>query len=149
MCIKNIGQLKSFKLQNTNQINISRELNTKLYSGIDLFKKNNNILKTINIEKNNLDLILTSALNEYKGSTRMGHSLSKHAGRNSEIWGHLKGSPSSWTNQAIKHFNDIYYGKGNFNLIKNEKNMIWIEKRLEDGRGIRLNRNFTFKGFID
>jgi hypothetical protein len=36
MCIKNIGQLKSFKLQNSNQINISKELNTKLYSGIDL-----------------------------------------------------------------------------------------------------------------
>jgi hypothetical protein len=36
MSIKNIGLLKSFKLQNSNQINISKELNTKLYSGIDV-----------------------------------------------------------------------------------------------------------------
>jgi guanyl-specific ribonuclease Sa len=52
MCIKNIGQLKSFKLQNTNQINSSRELNTKLYSGIDVEKAIKGLKKNIDIEEN-------------------------------------------------------------------------------------------------
>jgi hypothetical protein len=50
MCIKNIGQLKIFKLQNSNQMGISRELNTKLYSGIDVERIVKDIKKNLNIK---------------------------------------------------------------------------------------------------
>jgi hypothetical protein len=53
MSIKNIGQLKSFKLQNSNQINISKELNTKLYSGIDVEK----IIKDVRKSFSKSDLV--------------------------------------------------------------------------------------------
>jgi hypothetical protein len=61
MSIKNIGQLKSFKLQNSNQINISKELNTKLYSGIDVEK----IIKDVkNFNKHSFGKIETSKIIE-------------------------------------------------------------------------------------
>ena len=33
--------------------------------------------------------------------------------------------------------------------IDQKTGIVWVEKRLPDGRGIRLNRDFTFKGFVD
>ena len=38
-------------------------------------------------------LTLKSASQAYKGTTRLGHALSKHAGRNPQIWGKIKGNP--------------------------------------------------------
>jgi len=92
---------------------------------------------------------MTSAAGLYKGSTVAGHSLSKHAGRNPEIWGKLTGASSTWHDQVIKHAREIIRGPGSFSVIKNRGGTQFREKRLPDGRGIRLNMDNTFKGFID
>lgn len=92
--------------------------------------------------------ILASASSAYKGTTVLGHALSKHAGRNPDIWGKTKGASSTWHDQALKHFDDIMAGPGQF-AATTTKGVTFLEKRLADGRGIRLNMDGTFKGFID
>lgn len=93
--------------------------------------------------------ILNSASSTYKGSTVLGHSLSKHSGRNPSIWGKLTGNPSKWHSQAKKHFDDIMNAPGVFNKTTTKEGINFLEKRLPDKRGIRLNMDETFKGFID
>ncbi|WOI75964.1 two-partner secretion system putative hemagglutinin TpsA2 [Pseudomonas aeruginosa] len=44
--------------------------------------------------------VLDTAQAPYKGSTVIGHALSKHAGRHPEIWGKVKGSMSGWNEQG-------------------------------------------------
>lgn len=83
------------------------------------------------------------------GSTILGHSFQKHSQRNPSIWGNLTGSPETWHNQALKHFNEIIDAQGDFIKIKTNSGIEFLEKRLSDGRGIRLNIDGTFKGFID
>ncbi len=78
----------------------------------------------------------------------VGHALSKHASRNPEIWGKMTGSMKTWNNQAMKHFREISRGPGEFKQVT-ENGISFLEKRLRDGRGVRLNMNSTFKGFID
>uniref|UniRef100_UPI002625574E hypothetical protein n=1 Tax=Halomonas sp. TaxID=1486246 RepID=UPI002625574E len=101
--------------------------------------------------KNNvpIDTVLTSAQAPYKGSTVIGHALSKHAGRNPAIWGSTTGAMSTWNDQAIKHLDDIVNAPGEFERITNDRGVSFLEKRLPDGRGARLNLDGTFKGFID
>ncbi|WP_224096468.1 MULTISPECIES: RHS repeat domain-containing protein [Pseudoxanthomonas] len=91
----------------------------------------------------------TSAQQAYKGSTIIGHSLSKHAGRNPGIWGKMSGSMKTWNAQAMKHFREIVKGPGKFEEVANKDGAKFLEKTLEDGRGVRLNMDGTFKGFID
>ncbi|MBH8688589.1 DUF637 domain-containing protein [Pseudomonas aeruginosa] len=93
--------------------------------------------------------VLDTAQAPYKGSTVIGHALSKHAGRHPEIWGKVKGSMSGWNEQAMKHFKEIVRAPGEFRPTMNEKGITFLEKRLIDGRGVRLNLDGTFKGFID
>ena len=93
--------------------------------------------------------IFESAQVPYKGSTVIGHALSKHAGRNPEIWGKTTGSMSTWNDQAMKHLRDITRASGEFKPVTTDKGLSFMEKRLPDGRGIRLNMDGTFKGFID
>ncbi len=97
----------------------------------------------------NYSHVLNSASSAYKGSTVLGHALSKHSGRNPSIWGKLAGNPSTWHNQALKHFDDIMNAPGGFVKTPTQQGINFIEKRLPDGRGIRLNMDQTFKGFID
>ena len=51
----------------------------------------------------------------------------------------------------MRHFDDIMNAPGNFNKIAvpNNPNRYFLEKILPDGRGIRLNMDYIFKGFID
>ncbi len=97
----------------------------------------------------NYSKVLESASVPYKGTTILGHALSKHSMRNPNIWGKLSGNPATWHNQALKHFDDIMNAKGEFIKIPNEYGINFLEKKLLDGRGIRLNLDWTFKGFID
>lgn len=91
---------------------------------------------------------LQSAQVAKKGSTVVGHALSKHAGRNPEIWGKMTGSMTTWNDQAMKHFREIVRGPGEFKSVtSNGRN--FLEKRLDDGRGVRLNMDHTFNTFID
>lgn len=93
--------------------------------------------------------VLESAQAPYKGSTVIGHALSKHAGRNSDIWGKVTGSMSTWNEQAMKHLREIARAPGEFKQVTTDKGLTFMEKWLPDGRGVRLNMDGTFKGFID
>ena len=91
-------------------------------------------------------IVLTQA--GYKGSTVAGHALAKHAGRNPEIWGKVTGAMKGWNDQAMKHVRDIVLAPGGFAKVTQGK-ISFLEKRLPDGRGLRMNMDGTFKGFID
>ncbi|MDH5824653.1 RHS repeat-associated core domain-containing protein [Luteimonas sp. RD2P54] len=91
----------------------------------------------------------TSAQQAYKGSTLIGHALSKHAGRNPGVWGRMSGSMRTWNTQAMRHFREIVRGPGRFQEVTNKDGTKFLEKTLRDGRGVRLNMDGTFKGFID
>ena len=93
--------------------------------------------------------VLRTGKEAYKGSTRMGHAFHKHSGRHPAIWGRIKGNMSTWHDQAMRHVRAIFRGPGQFERVETSKGLHFIEKRLADGRGIRLNLDFTFKGFID
>lgn len=102
---------------------------------------------TGNIDKSKA---ITTATAEHKGGeTVVAHSLRKHASdgkdRNPDIWGgKVKGNSASVNAQAEKHLREILDGPGKF--VQNGK---FLEKKLPDGRGVRLNQDGTFKGFID
>lgn len=49
----------------------------------------------------------------------------------------------------MKHFREIVKGPGKFEEVANKDGAKFLEKTLEDGRGVRLNMDGTFKGFID
>jgi RHS repeat-associated protein len=92
--------------------------------------------------------VLVSGQAPYKGSTVIGHALSKHAGRHPEIWGKVKGSMTTWNDQAMVHLRDISRSPGKFQEVTTN-GIRFLEKRLEDGRGMRLNMDGTFKSFLD
>jgi RHS repeat-associated protein len=94
------------------------------------------------------ETVLTSANVTYKGSTTLAHSLSKHSNRHPQRWGTLSGPPSTWHEKAMKHFDDIMNADGPF-IETLHDGRYFLEKRLPDGRGIRLNMDKTFKTFID
>lgn len=96
------------------------------------------------------DIIIRSATASKKGGeTVVGHALQKHAGRNPDIWGKVKGGPEQINQTAQKHLEDILDGPGEFTKVTNDRGISFLEKKLEDGRGLRLNLDGTFKGFID
>ncbi|WP_241602304.1 RHS repeat domain-containing protein, partial [Rosenbergiella nectarea] len=94
-------------------------------------------------------LIIKSAKSSYKNTTVVGHALSKHSGRHPETWGKMHGPVKLWHAQGMTHLKDVIRAPGEFKKIKTQKGDIFIEKRLSDGRGVRLNMDGTFKGFID
>ena len=79
----------------------------------------------------------------------MGHAFQKHGGRNPEIWGNVRGGSAQINETGIKHLKDIMNGPGKFARVKNPRGIEFLEKKLQDGRGVRLNLDGTFKGFID
>ena len=48
----------------------------------------------------------------------------------------------------MQHIYDILNAPGEFNIVKSNGHT-FLEKMIPDGRGIRLNMDGTFKGFID
>lgn len=94
-------------------------------------------------------LALSSAQNAYKGSTVVGHALAKHSGRHPETWGKMSGSMGTWNEQGMNHFREIIRSPGKFTKKNAENGPVFLEKRIEDGRGARLNMDGTFKGFLD
>lgn len=55
----------------------------------------------------------------------------------------------AWNLQGMKHLKDILNSDTEFKKVTNSKGITFLEKRLPDGRGIRLELNGNFKGFID
>lgn len=94
-------------------------------------------------------IIETATLPKKGGETVVGHALQKHAGRNPQIWGKVKGNSEQINKDALSHLNDILKGDGEFQKIKASNGVEFLEKKLSDGRGVRLNLDGTFKGFID
>jgi len=92
--------------------------------------------------------VLSSAQAAYKSTTVVGHALSKHAGKHPKIWGTMTGSTFRWNDQGMKHLRDIARGPGSFEAVTNARGINFLEKTLPDGRGVRLNMDGTFKGFI-
>jgi hypothetical protein len=92
---------------------------------------------------------LSSAQEAYKGSTVVGHALSKHAPRNPEVWGTMTGSMKTWNEQGMAHLREVIRGPGEFEKQTYDNGLTFMEKRLLDGRGVRLNMDGTFKGFLD
>lgn len=82
------------------------------------------------------------------GETVAGHALQKHAGRNPDIWGKVSGNSESINNAAMQQIDDILGAPREFNIVESNGHS-FLEKMLPDGRGIRLNMDGTFKGFID
>ena len=96
------------------------------------------------------DTIINSATSSKKGGeTIVGHALQKHAGRHPEIWGKVKGGPGQINETALNHLNEIINAPGDFVQVTNDRGITFLEKTLPDGRGVRLNMDGTFKGFID
>ena len=56
---------------------------------------------------------------------------------------------NTWNDQAMKHLREITRAPGDFKKVTTDKGLAFMEKRLPDGRGVRLNMDGTFKGFID
>ena len=92
--------------------------------------------------------VLSSAQEAYNGGAVVGHALSKHSGKHPKIWGTMTGSTFRWNDQGMKHSRDIARGPGSFEAVTNAKSTNFLEKMLPNGRGVRLNMDGTFKGFI-
>lgn len=112
------------------------------------FSKNRYINGLAGLSKPQAKIALKTAQNKYKGSTVVGHALSKHAGKTPQIWGKTHGNPSTWNKQAMKHVRQVFRAPGNFKKVKTDTGLTFLEKRLKDGRGIRLNLDHSFKGFL-
>lgn len=98
----------------------------------------------------NINKALETAQQAHKGGeTLAGHALQKHAGRNPNIWGNVKGGAEQINQQAMEHINDILNGFGEFKIFTTDRGVQFWEKMLPDGRGLRLNLDSKFKGFID
>lgn len=83
------------------------------------------------------------------GETVAGHALQKHAGRNPDIWGKVMGNSEQINQTAMNHLEEIINAPGDFKVVKTGNSLSFLEKQLPDGRGIRLNMDGSFKGFID
>jgi filamentous hemagglutinin len=93
---------------------------------------------------------LETAQEAHKGGEALvGHALQNHAGRNPDIWGKVKGGADQINQQAMKHIDAIIDGLGEFKMSTTDRGVQFMEKMLPDGRGLRLNQDGTFKGFID
>lgn len=98
---------------------------------------------------NNKKIISSATVPKKGGETVAGHALQKHSGRRPDIWGEIKGGPNQINQTALKHLQEILEGPGEFMEVKNPRGIKFLEKKLPDGRGVRLNLDGTFKGFID
>ncbi|MNW15769.1 hypothetical protein [Stenotrophomonas maltophilia] len=55
----------------------------------------------------------------------------------------------SWNEQAMRHLREVARAPGEFKPVTNKDGITFLEKKLPDGRGVRLNMDGRFKGFID
>lgn len=83
-----------------------------------------------------------------RGFTEVGYQFQKHFGRGGS-WGDAipqgaKLNPATFNEAGYKTFQEIWKAPGSFQKVGG-----FLEKRLPDGRGIRLQDNWMFKGFLD
>jgi len=83
-------------------------------------------------------------------TTQAGYHWQKHADRNrGGAWGKVGGNSATWHSKGYRHLRDVLRGPGYFGKVKNKDGITFLEKRLPDGRGVRLQQDYTFKGFLD
>ena len=83
-----------------------------------------------------------------RGFSDVGYQFQKHFGRGGD-WGEaisqgVKLNPATFNQAGYDTFKSIWKAPGSFQNVGG-----FIEKRLPDGRGIRLQENWKFKGFLD
>lgn len=61
----------------------------------------------------------------------------------------MSGNSANINSQAMRHIDDILVAPGDFSVVTTNRGISFLQKSLSDGRGIRLNMDGTFKGFID
>ena len=81
-----------------------------------------------------------------RGFTEVGYQFQKHFSRGGdwEIPLGVTKNPAMYNQAGYKTFKEIWRAPGSFENIGG-----FIEKRLPDGRGIRFQENWKFKGFLD
>lgn len=96
-------------------------------------------------------IFLSSASEKYNEHlTHLAHALSKHGGRKNTFWNKPTGPMNTWHAQALNQIEQICNAPGEFKKVFDASTgLTWIEKRLPNGQGIRLNQDYTFKGFLD
>ena len=102
--------------------------------------------------RGDLNKIVSSGLSiKSKDLNLIGHAFEKHSIRHPKIWGVTKGNNAQKNATGLQHVNSIYSAPGKFILKVSDEDVtkVFLEKVLPDGRGLRLNRDGTFKGFID
>lgn len=91
-----------------------------------------------------------TALSAKHDTTAVGHAFAKHVNRSGgKLWGKLHGTGKDWTASGMKHYREILRGPGAFKKTVNDRGIPFLDKRLPDHRGVRLQMDHTFKGFID
>ncbi len=96
-------------------------------------------------------IFLSSASEKYNEHlTQLAHALSKHSGRKNTFWNKPTGPMNTWHAQALNQIEQICNAPGEFKKVfDSSTGLTWIEKRLPNGQGIRLNQDYSFKGFLD
>lgn len=83
-----------------------------------------------------------------RGFSEVGYQFQKHFGRggnwSSAISEGVKLNPTTFNQAGYNTFKEIWRAPGSFKKVGG-----FLEKRLPDGRGIRLQENWQFKGFLD
>jgi len=84
-----------------------------------------------------------------RGFSEVGYQFQKHMGRGARNWGDIiqtgtKLNPGTFNQAGYNTFREIWRAPGSFQNVGG-----FLEKRLPDGRGMRLQQDGMFKGFLD
>ncbi|MBO9620565.1 MAG: RHS repeat-associated core domain-containing protein [Niabella sp.] len=83
-----------------------------------------------------------------RGFSEVGYQFQKHFGRGGNWGGAIsegaKLNPATFNQAGYSTFKEIWRAPGSFQKVGG-----FLEKRLSDGRGMRLQENWQFKGFLE
>ena len=104
---------------------------------------------TLGLNARQLKKVLSTASERKNKTTRLGHALSKHSGRESSrgLFGKTSGGEAKWHDQAKKHLDEILQSPGGFQKAVGPGGKTFLEKYHPDGRGVRLQLDYKFHGF--
>lgn len=126
---------------------------SEIKQGILLFALESGMGKILKFgTKGNYDRTLKTGSNtNSQGLSDIGNAFDKHSARRPDIWGKSTGNNQNKNAIGATHMQDIFNAPGKFKLKVSDTDVtkVFLEKVLPDGRGLRLNRDQSFKGFID
>jgi len=115
------------------------------YSGVNVVKSGK---INLNVVLKDASRIRIKSKNPSQNLTEAGFQYSKHASRHPR-WGEIKSNNIEKNKVAAENIKDIMDVNGDFNVVANESGIKFLEKFHPDGRGIRLQMDGSFKGFLD